>query len=78
MENECERERERERPGDEENHITMRASVVGDKMNKAPALPSDYNPDHVYGRSSAAPTVEETRYTVRRKKSSIHTSPRQR
>ena len=45
-----------------ENHITLRTGEAG-KKTKAPSLPSDYNPDHVYGRSSADPTVEETRYT---------------
>lgn len=45
-----------------ENHITLRAGEHG-KMNKMPSLPSHHNPDHVYGRSSAAPTIEETRYT---------------
>lgn len=45
-----------------ENHITLRAGDHG-KIDKTPLLPSDLNPDHVYGRSSAAPTVEETRYT---------------
>ena len=45
-----------------ENHITLRGGDHG-KIDKTPALPSDFNPDHVYGRSSAAPTIEETRYT---------------
>ena len=33
------------------------------KIDRTPALPSDYDPDFVYGRSSTAPTIEETRYT---------------
>ena len=46
-----------------ENHVTLPAERAGARRKLPPSrLPSDRDPEHAYGRSSSAPSAEETRY----------------
>lgn len=46
-----------------ENHVTLPAERAGATRKLPPSrLPSDRDPLHAYGRSSSAPSAEETRY----------------
>ena len=51
-----------------ENHITLRAGSAsvrasgGKNLFAKPALPSDRDPEHGYGKSSKIPTVEERKF----------------
>ena len=45
-----------------DNHVTLKTGEIS-KLNQKPKLPSDKDPDHVYGRQSSMRAVEETRYT---------------
>lgn len=45
-----------------DNQITLKTGDMA-KLNQKPKLPSDKDPDHVYGRLSSMRAVEETRYT---------------
>jgi hypothetical protein len=52
-----------------EHHITLRAgpggagaAPGGSHLFVAPALPSDFNPEHAYGKSSLVPSAEERKF----------------
>ena len=45
------------------DHVTLPAERAGATRKRPPSrLPSDRHPEHAYGRSSSAPSAEETRY----------------
>jgi len=45
-----------------DNMVTLKGGDIG-KLNRKVVLPSDKDPDHIYGRQSSQRAVEETRYT---------------